>query len=166
MINNNSNEKFKRGSGLYRLQDTDGDDQFDKVTLIKALEGEGEHGPHSVILSPDKQSIYVVAGNFTKIPKLNSYRNYPESKIDNLFPLIKDPNGHDNTVQTHGGWIAHLDSTGANWELIACNRPVKSPCLFTISFILAVNSLFSFDSLFLADYLDDLKLLLNSLSSF
>ena len=141
MINNTSNEKFKRGSGLYRLQDTDGDDQFDKVTLIKALDGEGEHGPHSVILSPDKQSIYVVAGNFTKIPKLNSYRNYPESKIDNLFPLIKDPNGHDNTVQTHGGWIAHLDSTGANWELIASG--------FRNPFDLAFNDqgeLFAYDS--------------------
>ena len=141
MINNTSSENFKRGSGLYRLQDTDGDDQFDKVTLIKALDGEGEHGPHSVILSPDKKSIYVVAGNFTKIPKLNSYRNYPESKIDNLFPLIKDPNGHDNTVQTHGGWIAHMDSTGANWELIASG--------FRNPFDIAFNDqgeLFSYDS--------------------
>jgi len=141
MINNNSSENFKRGSGLYRLQDTDGDDQFDKVTLIKELDGEGEHGPHSIILSPDKQSIYVVAGNFTKIPKLNSYRNYPDSKIDNLFPLIKDPNGHDNTVQTHGGWVAHLDSTGANWELIASG--FRNP--FDITFN-DQGELFAYDS--------------------
>jgi len=141
MINNNSSENFKRGSGLYRLQDTNGDDQFDKVTLIKALDGEGEHGPHSIILSPDKQSIYVVAGNFTKIPKLNSYRNFPDSKIDNLFPLIKDPNGHDNTVETHGGWVAHLDSTGANWELIASG--FRNP--FDITFN-DQGELFAYDS--------------------
>ena len=141
MINNNSNENFKRGSGLYRLQDTNGDDQFDKVTLIKALDGEGEHGPHSIILSPDKKSLYVVAGNFTKIPKLNSYRNYPDSKIDNLFPLIKDPNGHDNTVETHGGWVAHLDSTGANWELIASG--FRNP--FDITFN-DQGELFAYDS--------------------
>jgi len=43
-----------RGSGLYRVQDLDGDDQFDKITLMKEFKGEGEHGPHSIILSPDK----------------------------------------------------------------------------------------------------------------
>ena len=141
MINNRSNDKLKRGSGLYRLQDTNGDDTFDKITLIKELDGEGEHGPHSVILSPDKKSIYVVAGNFTKIPKVNSYRNFPESKIDNLFPLIKDPNGHDNTVQTLGGWVAHLDSTGTNWELIASG--FRNP--FDISFN-DQGDLFAYDS--------------------
>ncbi len=108
-----------RKSGLYRLQDTNNDDQFDKMTLLKRLEGEGEHGPHSIVLSPDKQSIYVIAGNFTKIPQMDSYRSHPVFKHDNILALVKDPNGHDNTVNTHGGWIAHLDSTGTNWELIS-----------------------------------------------
>ena len=121
VINNHVGPKatFKKGSGLYRLQDTNGDDQFDKVTFLKAMDGDGEHGPHSVVLSPDKKSLYVIAGNFTKIPKMNSYRNIPDGNIDNLFPLIKDPNGHDNTVTAHGGWLAHVDSTGTNWEMIA-----------------------------------------------
>ena len=119
MVNHNSDDRFNKGSGLYRLQDTDGDDQFDKITLLKALEGEGEHGPHSIVLSPDKKSIYVIAGNFTKIPEMNNYKVPPSWNIDNVLPFIKDPNGHDNTVNTHGGWIAHLDSTGTNWELIS-----------------------------------------------
>ncbi|WP_143305614.1 c-type cytochrome [Chitinophaga vietnamensis] len=119
MVNHNSDSTFSKGSGLYRLQDTDGDDQYDKVTLIKALDGEGEHGPHSIVLSPDKQSLYVIAGNFTKIPEMESYKARPSWNIDNVFPFIKDPNGHDNTVNIHGGWIAHLDSTGAHWELIS-----------------------------------------------
>ena len=68
MVNGKENDNFDKGSGLYRLQDTDGDDQFDKVTLLKKLEGEGEHGPHSIILSPDKKSMYVVAGNYTNVP--------------------------------------------------------------------------------------------------
>jgi len=54
--------KMDKKTGLYRLQDTDGDDQFDKVTLLKSFEGEpGEHGPHSLILSFDKKSIYMSA---------------------------------------------------------------------------------------------------------
>ncbi|MBA4167524.1 MAG: heme-binding protein, partial [Chitinophagaceae bacterium] len=57
MINHESDSEFSKGSGLYRLQDTDGDDRFDKITLLKALEGEGEHGPHSIVLSPDKKSL-------------------------------------------------------------------------------------------------------------
>jgi len=119
MINNMDGDAFSRKSGLYRLQDTDGDDQFDKITLLKPLQGEGEHGPHSIVLSPDKQSLYVIAGNFTEIPKMNAYRNFPDGKLDNLLPLLKDPNGHDDVVHWEGGWIAHVDSTGSNWELIS-----------------------------------------------
>ena len=59
MVNNRPSKQFPKTSGLYRLQDTDGDDQFDKVTLMRELKGEGEHGPHSIVLSPDKQSLYV-----------------------------------------------------------------------------------------------------------
>jgi putative heme-binding domain-containing protein len=141
MINHESDSEFNKGSGLYRLQDTNGDDQFDKITLLKALDGEGEHGPHSIVLSPDKQSLYVIAGNFTKIPKMDAYRNYPDAKIDNILPLIKDPNGHDNTVNWHGGWIAHIDSTGTNWELFSSG--------FRNPFDLAFNDageMFTYDS--------------------
>ncbi len=141
MVNNRTNENFEKGSGLYRLQDTDGDDQFDKITLLKELDGEGEHGPHSIVLAPDKKSIYVIAGNFTKIPEMDAYRNFPDGKIDNLLPLIKDPNGHDNTVQHHGGWIAHVDSTGSHWELIGSG--------FRNAFDLAFNDageMFTYDS--------------------
>jgi len=119
MVNDEGDTTLKRRSGLYRLQDTNSDDQYDKITLIKNLEGEGEHGPHSPVLSPDKKSIYMLAGNFTKIPKMDAYRGASDWQIDNLLPLIRDPNGHDNTVNTHGGWIAHMDSSGKNWELIS-----------------------------------------------
>lgn len=141
MVNHSSNDEFKKGSGLYRLQDTNGDDQFDKITLLKALDGEGEHGPHSIVLSPDKKSMYVVAGNFTAIPKMDSYRALPVWQIDNVLPLLRDPNGHDNTVANHGGWIAHIDSTGTNWELVSSGY--RNP--FDIAFNDA-GELFTYDS--------------------
>jgi putative heme-binding domain-containing protein len=119
MVNNRSNENFEKGSGLYRLQDTDGDDQFDKITLLKALEGEGEHGPHSVVLAPDKKSLYVIAGNHTNVPPMDAYRLPPVWQEDNLFPLIKDPRGHANNRMAPGGWIAKVDSLGSHWELIS-----------------------------------------------
>ncbi len=74
MVNNRVTPELPRHSGFYRLQDTNGDDQYDKVTLLKELEGNGEHGPHSIILSPDKKSLYVISGNHTDAPDMDAYR--------------------------------------------------------------------------------------------
>lgn len=117
VVNNRSTDKIPNGSGVYRLQDTNNDDQFDKVTLLKATKGEGEHGPHSIILSPDKKSLFVVAGNHTDLPQMDSYRLTPNWKDDNLFPLIKDPRGHANDRMAPGGWIVETDPEGKKWEL-------------------------------------------------
>lgn len=119
MVNHRSNDEFDKGSGLYRLQDTDGDDHFDKITLLKALNGEGEHGPHSVVLSPDKKSIYVIAGNHTDIPQMDAYRLPSNWQEDNLFPLMTDPNGHAANRKAPGGWIAKVSPEGDHWELIS-----------------------------------------------
>ncbi|WP_161888646.1 c-type cytochrome [Pontibacter russatus] len=141
MVNHNSDEEFSKGSGLYRLQDTDGDDQFDKVTLLKALNGEGEHGPHSVVLAPDKKSLYVVAGNHTDLPEMDAYRLPPVWKDDNLFPQIKDPRGHANDRGAPGGWVAHVDSLGENWELVSAGY--RNP--FDLAFNDA-GDMFAYDS--------------------
>ncbi len=141
MVNHTGDSSFSKGSGLYRLQDTDNDDQYDSVTLLKALDGEGEHGPHSIVLSPDKQSLFVIAGNFTRLPAMDKYRVSPDARLDNLLPLIRDPNGHDNDVGMQGGWIAQVDSTGKKWELYASG--------FRNPFDLAFNEagdLFTYDS--------------------
>lgn len=118
-VNHGGNAEQPRGSGLYRLQDTNGDDQYDKVTLLKKFVGAGEHGPHSVILSPDKQSIYVIAGNHTDVPPVDKYRLPNVWKEDNLFPLIKDPRGHANDRMAPGGWILKTDPQGSEWELVS-----------------------------------------------
>ena len=108
-----------RGSGLYRVQDLDGDDQFDKITLMKEFIGEGEHGPHSIILSPDKKSIYLISGNHTDVPPMDAYRLPKNWQEDNIFPLIKDPRGHANDRYAPGGWIANIDPEGKKWELVS-----------------------------------------------
>ena len=141
MVNHQSDDEFEKGSGLYRLQDTDGDDQFDKITLLKALEGSGEHGPHSVVLAPDKKSLYVIAGNHTNIPPMDAYRLPAVWQEDNLFPLIKDPRGHANDRKAPGGWIARIDSLGKQWELISAG--------YRNAFDIAFNEegeLFTYDS--------------------
>lgn len=141
MVNHKANDKFKKGSGLYRLQDTNNDDQFDKATQLIAMEGEGEHGPHSVVLGPDGQSIYVIAGNHTDVPKMDHYRLPSTWQEDNLFQLIKDPNGHANDRMAPGGWIAKTDSIGSSWELISAG--FRNPFDMTFN---EEGELFAYDS--------------------
>lgn len=49
------NGKGPGGLGLYRLTDTNDDDQYDKVELLRSWKGDGgEHGPHGVVLGPTR----------------------------------------------------------------------------------------------------------------
>jgi putative heme-binding domain-containing protein len=102
--------------GFYRLRDTGGDDQFDKVQLIKPLDYRSRfgHGSNQVVLGPD-QNIYLVNGNDISFPvgtsKDSPYRN-PQN--DHLLPNPHDA-GHDNRV----GHIIRIDPEGKRWEVIA-----------------------------------------------
>ncbi|WP_291372740.1 c-type cytochrome [Cyclobacterium sp.] len=142
MVNNRANEEFDKETGLYRLQDTNGDDQFDKITTIKEFTGSpGEHGPHSMVVSPDGQSIYIVVGNHIDVPEMDHYRIPRVWADDNLIPEIKDPRGHANNRGAPGGWVAKIDPEGKEWELISVGY--RNP--FDIAFN-EVGDLFTYDS--------------------
>src|SRR6185437_551113 len=55
------------GAGLYRVKSPDGE-TFEKPELLIKLNDGGEHGPHTIRLGPDN-NLYIVAGNFTNLPK-------------------------------------------------------------------------------------------------
>jgi hypothetical protein len=59
--------------GLWRLKDTDGDDQFDKAEYLRKCDGGSEHGTHGIVLGPDGKSIFFVNGNHTKLPENLDY---------------------------------------------------------------------------------------------
>ncbi|MBI1902647.1 MAG: c-type cytochrome [Planctomycetes bacterium] len=111
------NGSAAQGSGLYRVRDTNGDDKYDQVELLKKINGGGEHGPHAIRLGPDGY-LYVIAGNHTKLPDgvaLDSpHRNYAE---DLLLPRNPDGNGHATGVMAPGGWICRTDKDGKTWTL-------------------------------------------------
>ncbi|MBT4011539.1 MAG: c-type cytochrome [Planctomycetaceae bacterium] len=108
------------GSGLYRLRDTNGDDQFDEVKKLKVFRGGGEHGPHSLRLSPDGKSIVVIAGNHTDIPAdLDASRIPTNWSEDFLLPRQWDARGHAAGKLAPGGWIAQTDPDGKHWELLS-----------------------------------------------
>lgn len=116
------------GSGLYRARDTDGDDQFDECVRLRSFAGGGEHGPHSLRLSPDGARIYVIAGNHTQAPfkagEEKADKRY-QSRLpttwaeDLLLPRMWDANGHARGIMAPGGWIASTDADGKSWEMFS-----------------------------------------------
>jgi len=108
------------GSGFYRARDTNGDDQYDEVKLLKKIQGGGEHGPHALRLSPDGKSIYLVAGNHTNPPeKFDASRMRPNWSEDLLLPRQWDARGHARGKLAPGGWVAKTDPEGKTWEIIS-----------------------------------------------
>lgn len=103
--------------GVYRAKMT-ADYKFSKPELLKKISGGGEHGPHSLVLSPDKQWIYFCAGNSTKLAKMDS-SHVPEIwDEDQLLPRRPDPRGHAANKYAPGGWIARFRPDGSNWQLM------------------------------------------------
>jgi len=114
------------GSGLYRARDTDGDDVFDECMKLREFGGGGEHGPHSIRLSPDGKRIFVIAGNHTKPPfkpgdeltnKDFTSRIPTNWGEDLLLPRMWDANGHAVGILAPGGWIASTDPDGKTWDI-------------------------------------------------
>lgn len=105
------------GSGLYRCRDTNGDDQFDECTKLREIAGAGEHGPHSLRLGPDGQSIYIIAGNYTRLPDDKTALIPTNWQEDHILPRMWDANGHARGLMAPGGWIAKTDAEGKSWEV-------------------------------------------------
>ena len=128
-------------SGLYRLRDTNGDDQFDEETLLRKIDGGGEHGPHGVILTPDGKDLLLVGGNHTKLPM-------PEKSLvpklwgeDFIIPRLWDANGHASNIYAPGGWICQTDFDGKEWTLVSAG--------YRNQYDIALNAhgqIFTFDS--------------------
>ena len=94
------------GTGLYRLEDSDGDDAADEVTLITRFRGGmGEHGPHAVCYGPDG-FLYLVVGNHaflgSPVADDSPHRAYGE---DQLVPTLLDAGGHARGVRAPGGTV-------------------------------------------------------------
>ncbi|MCI0380516.1 MAG: c-type cytochrome [Gemmataceae bacterium] len=105
--------------GLWRVRSSKGDDVLDTKEHLRTLDGSGEHGPHAVILGPDRNSLYVCCGNHTKMTKLASTTVPLHFKEDYLVPRMWDASGHAVGILAPGGCTYKTDRDGKNWELIS-----------------------------------------------
>ncbi len=131
-----------KGLGLYRLGDTNFDGSFDTVKVVRQLEKSGgEHGTHAVLLGPDKK-LYVMNGNFVKVPQDISpnspHKNYAD---DQLLPRANDGNGFGNGVLPPGGFVLRMNYDGKNCELFCAGQRNAYDFAFN-----PAGELFGFDS--------------------
>lgn len=120
-VNKRWKEGVERGSGIYRLTDTNGDGDLDEVKMLLKLDGAGEHGPHNFAVGPSGKDLYFLAGNHVLIPdKVKENSRLPNNwQEDNVFPQFLDARGHANDIKAPGGWIVRMDPEGTKWELIS-----------------------------------------------
>jgi putative heme-binding domain-containing protein len=113
------NRGGKYDSGLYRVRASKGDDHLDKVELLRRIHGDGEHGPHAVLLGPDGKSLVVVVGDGAQMVKLSGSRVPRHWGEDHLLPRLPDGNGFMRGVLGPGGCMYKVDPDGKSWELIS-----------------------------------------------
>jgi len=110
--------------GLFRCRSTTPEDQFDKVELLREWRGgSGDHGAHSILLSPDGRHLDVLCGNFCDIPAdllpSSPHRNYAD---DLVLPRSEDANGFGAGRKPPGGFIVRMDPDGTHCELVASGQ--------------------------------------------
>ena len=106
-----------RPAGLYRLRDTDGDDCYDEVRLLRAERG-GGHGLNDLALGPD-QRLYLIQGDESGLPA--DWR--PEDSrvrhfgYDQLFDELgeKQLRQYDSPPP---GYLVRTDADGRTWEVL------------------------------------------------
>ena len=112
-------------SGLYKISDTNGDDELDKVELLRAFESKSDHGVHAVVPTPDGKYFYLITGNNAVIS--NGYvegtsDSSPVAKVwgdDHLLPRMPDGRGHNRHVLAPGGIIYRVSRDGKEFEIFA-----------------------------------------------
>ncbi|MBT4695137.1 MAG: c-type cytochrome, partial [Planctomycetaceae bacterium] len=110
----------KISSGLYRLTDSTGDDQLDKVELLREVKSRGDHGVHAVVPTPDGKSLFLITGNNSKPPLIEPAS--PVTQVwgeDHLLPSMPDGRGHNRGVLAPGGIIYKVSPDGKQFAAYA-----------------------------------------------
>jgi len=107
-------------SGLYRVSDSDGDDQLDRVELLRALTTQRDHGVHAILPTPDGEALYLVCGNKTKLTETAATSPVPRNwGEDHLLPRMPDGRGFMRDTLAPGGIIYRVSPDGKKFETVA-----------------------------------------------
>lgn len=135
-------------SGFYKVTNSDGGDQLDKVELLREMVpaggygSGGDHGLHGLVPVPGSDDFYLICGN-----RVAPTEQDPVSPVpaiwgeDHLLPRMPDGFGHQRSVPAPGGMIYRVSRDGKSFSLIAVG--------FRNTYDAAVNhagELFTYDS--------------------
>lgn len=110
----------KMASGVYRITDSNGDDQLDAVELLRAVHSRSDHGVHALVPTPDGQALYLITGNNTTPPELAETSQVPRVwGEDHLLPSMPDGRGHNRGVLAPGGIVYRISLDGKTFEAYA-----------------------------------------------
>ncbi len=128
-----------KGWGIYRLRAQG--DNLGAPEFLRPMSAGGEHGSHNIVLGPDHK-LYIVCGNFTKVPSdalaSSPHRNFAD---DQLLPWADDGNGFGAGLHAPGGFVMRMDEDGRNCELFAAGTRNTYDIAFSPE-----GELFGFDS--------------------
>ena len=127
---------------LVRLRDSNGDDQFDDIQVLRHTPGGVGHGRNQLALGPDGM-IYSIHGDDVGLPTNgvaphSPLRHYGE---DRLLPCTWDKHLFNADAKMPFGHLIRTDREGKTWELVAGG--LRNP--FGIDFNPA-GDLFTFDA--------------------
>ncbi|MBP6783303.1 MAG: DUF1080 domain-containing protein [Verrucomicrobiales bacterium] len=107
-------------SGFYRITDSNGDDQLDKVELLRGFDSKGDHGVHAVVPTPDGKDFFLVCGNNAILTETEPTSPVPTIwGEDHLLPRMPDGRGHNRHVLAPGGIIYRVSPDGKKFEVYA-----------------------------------------------
>ena len=98
-------------TSLFRLRDTDGDDNFNEVRRIAEFKGDVGHGRNQLTLGPDGM-IYAIFGDAVYEP--------PEA-----MSWIPTGNHPTEVEATRSGFVARLDPQNDRWDVVV--RGLRNP---------------------------------------
>jgi putative heme-binding domain-containing protein len=105
---------------LVRLRDTNGDDRFNEITVLRQTPGGVGHGRNQLALGPDG-FIYSIHGDDVGLPTngispSSPLRNYAE---DQLLPCEWNKHLFNAYARPPFGHLVRTDRDGKTWEIIA-----------------------------------------------
>ena len=103
-------------SGVYRISDSNGDDQLDKVETLRAIKAGGDHGVHAILPAPDGQSLFLITGNNADLTEVDTTRVPHNWGEDHVLFRMPDGRGHNRDRLAPGGNIYRFSPDGKQWE--------------------------------------------------
>ncbi|MDB4662079.1 DUF1080 domain-containing protein [Verrucomicrobiales bacterium] len=106
-------------SGLYKISDSDGNGELDKVEMLRAITSSGDHGVHAVVPIPEG-GFYLITGNNADPTK--SEDSSPVAAHwadDHLLERMPDGRGHNRSRLAPGGIIYKVSADGKKFERFA-----------------------------------------------